>query len=178
MRILSASFALCLALLVFRPTASQAELVTRTYTFDYSGFAAHVFGAPDLNPRAPVDHWTGSFTITYDPSASDAAGSVDSFSSNFGFGAFAFAYDFGDLMIGTDCSSYGCTVRGGVASAALAGNSAAYSVANGLLFFGSGSIRPLDQVGAVPEPSTWAMLVIGFAVVGAMTYKRHSPASL
>lgn len=176
MRIKSASFALCLALLVFCPSASEAELVTRTYTFEYSGFAAHVFGAPDLNIEAPIDHWTGSFTITFDPSASEAAGSVDSFSSNLGFGTFAFAYDFGDLIVGTNCSSYGCGVRGGVESAALAGNSAAYSVANGLLFFGSGSIRPVDQVGAVPEPSTWAMLLIGFAVVGAITYRRHSRA--
>lgn len=178
MRIKSTLLALCLALFIFRPSASQAELVTRSYTFLYSGFAAHVFGAPGLSPKAPVDHWTGSFTITYDPSAREAVGSVDSFSSNFDFGTFAFDYDSGDLIVGTNCSSYGCAVSGGLASAALAGNSAAYSVANGLLFFGSGSIRQVNQVSAVPEPSTWAMLLIGFAAVGAMMFKRRSPASL
>ena len=32
------------------------------------------------------------------------------------------------------------------------------------------------QVAAVPEPSTWAMLLIGFAGIGYLTYRRrHSP---
>jgi hypothetical protein len=30
-----------------------------------------------------------------------------------------------------------------------------------------------EQVAAVPEPSTWAMLLIGFAGIGVMTYRRH-----
>jgi hypothetical protein len=27
-------------------------------------------------------------------------------------------------------------------------------------------------IGAVPEPSTWAMMILGFAGVGCMTYRR------
>jgi len=35
------------------------------------------------------------------------------------------------------------------------------------------------QVNAVPEPSTWAMLILGFAGVGFMAYRRKSrPAAL
>ena len=30
------------------------------------------------------------------------------------------------------------------------------------------------QVNAVPEPSTWAMLILGFAGVGFMAYRRKS----
>jgi hypothetical protein len=30
-----------------------------------------------------------------------------------------------------------------------------------------------NSVGAVPEPSTWAMLLIGFVGTGAMTYRRR-----
>lgn len=30
-----------------------------------------------------------------------------------------------------------------------------------------------DQVAAVPEPSTWAMMILGFAGVGFMTYRRN-----
>lgn len=30
-----------------------------------------------------------------------------------------------------------------------------------------------DRVGAVPEPSTWAMIIIGFAAVGTMAYRRR-----
>ncbi|HSQ95768.1 MAG TPA: PEPxxWA-CTERM sorting domain-containing protein [Croceibacterium sp.] len=40
----------------------------------------------------------------------------------------------------------------------------------------SAALQPApEQVGAVPEPATWAMLVVGFAAVGgAMRRKRHS----
>lgn len=31
----------------------------------------------------------------------------------------------------------------------------------------------LDKIGAVPEPSTWAMLIIGFATVGTLAYRRR-----
>lgn len=30
-----------------------------------------------------------------------------------------------------------------------------------------------DTIGAVPEPSTWAMIIIGFAAVGTMAYRRR-----
>jgi hypothetical protein len=32
--------------------------------------------------------------------------------------------------------------------------------------------------GAVPEPSTWAMMILGFAGIGAMTYRRRKSAML
>ena len=39
----------------------------------------------------------------------------------------------------------------------------------------SAALQPApEQVGAVPEPATWAMLVVGFAAVGAMRRKRQS----
>jgi hypothetical protein len=34
---------------------------------------------------------------------------------------------------------------------------------------GGGAIAP-----AVPEPSTWAMMILGFAGVGFMAYRRRS----
>ena len=34
------------------------------------------------------------------------------------------------------------------------------------------------QVAAVPEPSTWAMMILGFAGVGYMTYRRRKVAEL
>jgi hypothetical protein len=36
------------------------------------------------------------------------------------------------------------------------------------------SIIPPTQVAAVPEPSTWAMLIVGFASVGFMAYRRKA----
>jgi hypothetical protein len=41
-------------------------------------------------------------------------------------------------------------------------------------FFQSGTITLADTVAAVPEPSTWAMLLLGFAGVGVMSYRRNS----
>ena len=36
----------------------------------------------------------------------------------------------------------------------------------------------LDVASAVPEPSTWAMMILGFVGIGAMTYRRRKTASL
>jgi len=36
----------------------------------------------------------------------------------------------------------------------------------------------LDGVNAVPEPSTWAMMILGFAGVGFMAYRRKSKSAL
>jgi PEP-CTERM motif len=39
-------------------------------------------------------------------------------------------------------------------------------------FNGTYSISTVSSVSAVPEPSTWAMMILGFAGVGAMAYRR------
>lgn len=36
------------------------------------------------------------------------------------------------------------------------------------------NLLSVDQVAAVPEPSTWAMMILGFCGVGFMTYRRRS----
>jgi hypothetical protein len=45
----------------------------------------------------------------------------------------------------------------------------------------SGNTFSIDAVGpapAVPEPSTWAMMLLGFAGLGFMAYRRKSKASI
>jgi hypothetical protein len=42
--------------------------------------------------------------------------------------------------------------------------------------FGGGEIR--GNISAIPEPSTWAMMMLGFAGVGYMTYRRRKTAAL
>jgi len=42
--------------------------------------------------------------------------------------------------------------------------------------FGGGEVR--GNIGAVPEPSTWAMMLLGFAAVGFVTYRRRRTAAL
>ncbi|MEH2492918.1 hypothetical protein V1280_008857 [Bradyrhizobium sp. AZCC 2230] len=46
--------------------------------------------------------------------------------------------------------------------------------ANGALL---ASVDIQVNVGAVPEPSTWAMLILGFCGVGFMTYRRRNQAT-
>jgi PEP-CTERM motif-containing protein len=41
-----------------------------------------------------------------------------------------------------------------------------------------GSVEILVNVGGVPEPTTWAMMVIGFAGMGFMAYRRKSQSAL
>lgn len=41
-----------------------------------------------------------------------------------------------------------------------------------------GSVGIQVDVGAVPEPSTWAMMILGFAGVGFMAYRRKSKMAL
>lgn len=38
-------------------------------------------------------------------------------------------------------------------------------------------IPPPPTTGAVPEPSTWAMMMLGFAGIGYMTWRRRRPAA-
>jgi hypothetical protein len=52
-----------------------------------------------------------------------------------------------------------------------------YYPGTGPNFTGSFSVAA-PVVAAVPEPSTWAMLILGFAGVGFMAYRRRKPATL
>jgi PEP-CTERM motif len=46
------------------------------------------------------------------------------------------------------------------------------------LSFASGHDYSSNAVGAVPEPSTWAMMILGFAGIGFMAYRRKSKPAL
>jgi PEP-CTERM motif len=52
---------------------------------------------------------------------------------------------------------------------------------NDLFFMGfgeSGTLTFNPVASAVPEPSTWAMMILGFAGIGAMTYRRRKSAMI
>jgi hypothetical protein len=46
---------------------------------------------------------------------------------------------------------------------------------DGLIF--SLSVDSVTQTSAVPEPATWAMMMLGFVGIGAMTYRRKQNGS-
>jgi hypothetical protein len=84
----------------------------------------------------------------------------------------------------TSASSYNpafVTANGGTVASAEATLLAGLDAGNAYLNihttnFGGGEIRGFLH--AVPEPSTWAMLLIGFAGVGFMAYRRKAKAGL
>jgi hypothetical protein len=41
-------------------------------------------------------------------------------------------------------------------------------------FFGQNDVLTISAVAAVPEPSTWAMMILGFGGVGFMAYRRKA----
>jgi PEP-CTERM motif len=53
------------------------------------------------------------------------------------------------------------------------GASGQSSLYDGTLLFAA----PITGITAVPEPSTWAMMILGFAGVGFMAYRRKAKAS-
>jgi CHRD domain/PEP-CTERM motif len=108
--------------------------------------------------------------------------------SNFPLGVTSGTYDNGGVAFDmTLASSYNpafVAANGGTAVSAFAALEAglvagdAYFDIHTMLFPG-GEIRGfLQAVTAVPEPSTWAMMILGFSGVGALTYRRHKRAML
>ena len=81
---------------------------------------------------------------------------------------------------GNDNHVYSTTVG---ANEAFAGSIAGTYVAFEDLIFPNSDFNYFDHtfvfaISAVPEPSTWAMMILGFAGVGYMTYRRRKIASL
>jgi hypothetical protein len=56
------------------------------------------------------------------------------------------------------------------------GSSTAYNSFEGSI--GSESFQILGVTAAVPEPSTWAMMILGFCGVGFMAYRRKNKMAL
>jgi hypothetical protein len=48
----------------------------------------------------------------------------------------------------------------------------------GPIQLGDGLTRETLTIAAVPEPSTWAMMILGFAGIGFMAYRRKSQPAL
>ena len=151
------------------PSASHATTVTQSYTFSFSGFTPS---------GAPVDPWSGSFTITYDPIL-PTHGSFDAFSSNLpaSYGTFVWVNLIAGLYIGDDCNMFVCGIQTGTNNAWFftPGGAAAYSTPSVIYESSSGGAV---LASAVPEPSTWAMMLLGFAGIGFMAYRRKSKPAL
>ena len=129
---------------------SWSFIVAGTMSGSFSGGPANVTSL--LPPVSPLS--AGGGVITYDPHASGlleflfVTGAAENDLVEFGLGA---------LVAEVACS--GCQ---------------AYNTGDG----GHGGTIAVEAVTAVPEPSTWAMLLLGFAGIGFMAYRRKSQPGL
>jgi hypothetical protein len=129
----------------------------------------------------------GSFSANFTPdirvgSVYDTSNPPNTASANVGFGqaqpapvAFVAEALFNPAFQGYDLGLTGLT--GGTPNFI----SQTYSTTNGFLTFDSASsltFEAISQTSAVPEASTWAMMILGFAGLGFMAYRRKSTSAL
>jgi PEP-CTERM motif len=123
---------------------------TGSFNASFSGGPANITSA--LPPVSPLS--AGGGVITYDPHANGlldflyVTGAAQNDHVEFGLGA---------LVAEGPCS--GCQ---------------AYNTGDG----GHGGTIAVEAITAVPEPSTWAMMILGFAGIGFLAYRRKNSAVL
>lgn len=164
--------------------ASDAGLATGSGAF--SGHVTFSSLAPDLDP-SPAELYEavefelilGSFTfssanIGFDTAFARVDTSLPAFVLDFYSGS-DFSSLFGESMALT--LSFGDAVPGVVQNPSLAGATANLFLTSGDgdFLFADGTVDALAMTNssAVPEPATWATLIAGFALVGAMMRSRR-----
>lgn len=172
-------------LMVPAPAAAKTLALSFTAADFFNGF-----GSPTTPPLAFVQ---GAFTATFDESAD-----IDEQRSNIGVHGLNFAFDrplvlsydrANDMLfLGGGCP---CGVSGGLfeleslTNDFLLGVEHAASAAPTFLTFGytqagfdDVAIAQTGSVAAVPEAATWAMLIVGYGVMGSALRRRNAYARL
>lgn len=179
-RLLLASAMMALA---FNNSSAQALSLTNNYMIVASGLAG------------PVSGVTIFLQLTYDPALSSSEAAVDSYSSNslnasfnpsggVGFSFFPGVKQFqiggllngaGLTVVGTNDFYLGFIDNGSTISSAVVGYTAVGQIGNNSTF----NVQVTRAVvPGVPEPATWAMMLLGFAAVGAASRRRSGKQAL
>jgi len=179
--------------------AAKAALVHDLVEFSASDFETDVGSSP-----APVDPVTGSFTISFDPTLSytdETAGiTLSPGSLNIALGStLSFSYNAPTSMLPVTTLVVGGISDGAqqvfvdpstddfwlfindfatAPSFSQVGYSQTSVSAANLWDTHSGSVTVTPVTGGVPEPSTWAMMLAGFAGLGLLGYRKTVKASL
>jgi hypothetical protein len=180
--------------------AANAALVHDLVTFTASNFETDVGSSP-----APVDPVTGSFTISFDPTLSytdETAGiTLTPGSLNIALGStLSFSYNAPTSMLPATTLVVGGISDGaqqvqfnpstddfwlfindfavtpsfdqvGYSQTAVSSDNLFDSISGGV------AVTPITPSG-VPEPSTWAMMLVGFAGIGFLGYRKTVKACL
>ena len=172
---------------------ASAATVSDLVTFSATDFQT-------INAPAPVDPVTGSFTLTFDPTQDylNSTTGISLKSLNIALGSsLSFTYnhtnDFlqvgglfdgaGTIQIAPSTDDFFLQIFG-LGAGAPTFNQLGYTQAS---FSSDNEFYTINQTGtvsatpstvAVPEPSTWAMLLLGFAGIGFLAYRRKSKPAL
>ena len=173
------------ALVVAMAGAASAATITKTYSFAGTGFVGFY-----LNTPPPIDPLIGSVTVTFDPTqfATNETNGITVDSSNFSLGsAISFNYNpwsdqiiFGGanistIAVGPGTDDFALDILHAT-SAAPQYHTAIYTRAStpGEVWAGPLSFRSaVPTVDAVPEPQTWALMLLGFGSAGVMLRRRR-----
>ena len=160
---------------------AHAAVIERTFDVEASGFT---LAAGSGNP-APVDPVTLNFTLIWDPSvvtAPTASGlTVNSFSLPY---SSVFASDAaGELTLGQNLAKADdCLTGGGLTYCLFMSNSTGDTPTAAFDQFTSDGVWVANKVTvtasslAAPEPSTWALMLVGFGGVGWLASRRRANA--
>lgn len=179
---------LAAAVLAVAPAQAQVVTPTPTITFPVGGFftatpgPAGTFSAA-LGRNAIA---SGSFTDTYTftlPASGIGSGSVTTSTSFLGD---ATDLDFGSVTINGIVAPVSFTDGGLAETATATFVPITLGVLNTLVVTGTsrgagsygGQLTFVPQIGAVPEPGTWAMMIFGFGVAGAGLRARRRSTTL
>lgn len=149
-----------------------------------SGLTTFVFNPTGVGLAVTIDASTPNFTSLgsgtfHEDGFGNFTWGIQSTASNQGGGLAGLELKFiikdtsGLIAFGTTTSNSGPTGTHGADPCASC-TSIAVPFAADITFDGTGAI---GAVSAVPEPSTWAMMILGFAGVGFMAYRRRGQPS-
>ncbi|HEY1779191.1 MAG TPA: PEPxxWA-CTERM sorting domain-containing protein [Roseiarcus sp.] len=159
---------------------AHAAVIERTFDVEASGFTL----ASGPSDPAPTDPVTLNFTLTWDPStvtAPTASGlTVNTFSLPY---SSVFASDAtGNVGLGRNlASATDCLVGGGntyclFMSDSTGANPTAsfdqFTTSDGFWVAGTVTVTA-SAIGTVPEPSTWALMLVGFGGIGWLGLRRR-----
>ena len=168
---------------------AQAAVITRTYDIEASRFE-QVFGADPTLPPTPVSL---NFTLTFDNSVN-----VDTSTAGLTVNSFTLPYaaEF-QYFAATDSLALATTLVGPASCSSSAGKFCAFihdatSAAPRLIFFQNSlptnnvwqasslllTYSDAPGVPGVPEPGVWALMLVGFGLLGAQLRGRRAGASM
>lgn len=155
-------------------TPANAAVVTVDGSFLATGWQVY-FGSPS----APIDPLYLDYSATFDDSlVYNADTSVLTINSTNIPYPLTFSYDSGTIILATDGYYYGCTHDDSSFCAFIQSSTGTTTFVEQSPASGGGWYASTITAGAVPEPATWAMMMLGFGMLGfAMRARREGIAA-